>query len=88
MLGNAMLRTPQAAEYLGVSAATLCKWRVFGGGPRYKKLGRAVVYDPTELRDWLDARSQVSTSAELTRQERTHARRGMNATTRDDAVSA
>lgn len=62
MMGDAMLRTPQAAEYLGVSAATLCKWRVFGGGPRYKKLGRAVVYDPIELRDWLDARSQVSTS--------------------------
>lgn len=59
---EAMLRTPRAARYLGVSAATLCKWRVFGGGPRYKKLGRAVVYDPSDLRDWLDARSRGSTS--------------------------
>jgi len=57
-----MLRTPQAAEHLGVSTATLCKWRVFGGGPRYKKLGRTVVYDPIDLRDWLDARSRGSTS--------------------------
>jgi predicted DNA-binding transcriptional regulator AlpA len=83
-----MLRTPQAAEYLGVSAATLCKWRVFGGGPRYKKLGRAVVYDPAELRDWLDARSQVSTSAEPAHAARTHARKGMNAVKCDDTVSA
>lgn len=87
MLGNAMLRTPQAAEYLGVSAATLCKWRVFGGGPRYKKLGRAVVYDPVELRDWLDARSKVSTSAEPTRVDPTHVRRGAGAISRDYTVS-
>lgn len=63
MQEGAMLRTPHAAEYLGVSAATLCKWRVFGDGPPYKKLGRAVVYDPVDLRNWLDARSQISTSS-------------------------
>ena len=61
---GAMLRTQQAADYLGVSAATLCKWRVFGGGPRYKKLGRVVVYDPAELRQWLEERSRDSTSQE------------------------
>lgn len=60
-----MLRTPQAAEFLGVSPATLAKWRVFGGGPRYKKLGRVVVYDPTELREWLEARSRRSTSSNV-----------------------
>ena len=62
MSEGAMLRTPQAADYLGVSPATLCKWRVFGGGPRYKKLGRAVVYDPADLRLWLEAQSRDSTS--------------------------
>ncbi len=40
-----MIRTREAAEYLGVSPA-LCKWRAFGGRPRYRKLGRVVVYDP------------------------------------------
>lgn len=62
MLGRSMLRTPQAASYLGVSAATLAKWRVFGGGPRYRKLGRVVVYDPAELEQWVEARSRTSTS--------------------------
>ena len=70
MRTEGMLRTPQAAEFLAVSAATLCKWRVFGGGPRYKKLGRAVVYDPTDLRDWLDVRSRGSTSESGARPER------------------
>lgn len=65
MSEGAMLRTPQAAEFLGVSPATLCKWRVFGGGPRYKKLGRVVVYDPADLREWLDTRSRRSTSNDL-----------------------
>jgi len=85
MREEAMLRTEQAAKYLGLSGATLCKWRVFGSGPRYKKLGRAVVYDPADLRDWLDARSQVSTSADAgyaARQNRKRAQAG------DDVVSA
>lgn len=64
MLERAMLRTPQAAAYLGVSPATLAKWRVFGGGPRYRKLGRVVVYDPAELEQWVEARSRTSTSTD------------------------
>jgi predicted DNA-binding transcriptional regulator AlpA len=88
MRTEAMLRTPQAAEYLGVSPATLCKWRVFGGGPRYKKLGRAVVYDPAELRDWLDARSQVSTSTEHNSVATNRRESRMPGLNRDETVSA
>lgn len=62
MMGKKMLRTPEAAQYLGVAAATLAKWRVFGGGPRYLKMGRAVAYDPVALDEWLAARVRVSTS--------------------------
>lgn len=58
----AMLRTPQAAEYLGLAPATLAKWRVVGGGPRDHKLGRTVVYDPVDLRAWLDLNSRRTTS--------------------------
>lgn len=76
MQEGAMLRTPQAAEYLGVSPATLCKWRVLGGGPQYKKLGRAVVYDPADLRTWLDAQSRASTSSHAGQTERHRANAG------------
>lgn len=58
----AMMRTPQAAAYLGIAPATLAKWRVLGGGPRYHKLGRAVVYDPGELASWAQERARNSTA--------------------------
>src|SRR5258708_30641805 len=34
-----VLRTPEAAEYLGVATATLEKQRIKGGGPRFIKIG-------------------------------------------------
>jgi predicted DNA-binding transcriptional regulator AlpA len=56
------LDTSEAAEYAGVSASTLSKRRVFGGGPKYLKLGRRVVYDTRDLDAWLDAHRRASTS--------------------------
>ena len=55
------LNTAQAAEYIGLSASTLSKLRVFGGGPVYLKLNRRVVYDVRSLDVWLQARSRTST---------------------------
>jgi predicted DNA-binding transcriptional regulator AlpA len=57
-----LINVPQAAEYLGISASTLSKRRVFGGGPKYLKLGRRVVYDTRDLDAWLDAHRRGSTS--------------------------
>jgi predicted DNA-binding transcriptional regulator AlpA len=56
------LNVTEAAEYIGLSASTLSKRRVFGGGPKYLKLGRRVVYDTRELDAWLDAHRRASTS--------------------------
>jgi predicted DNA-binding transcriptional regulator AlpA len=57
-----MLRTPEAAAYCGSSASTFEKLRLSGGGPGYVKMGRRVVYDPTDLDAWLAANRRVSTS--------------------------
>jgi hypothetical protein len=59
-----MLRdTRGAADYLGkvrgqpgVSAFRLKQLRTEGGGPRYRKVGRFVVYEEEELDRWADAR--------------------------------
>ena len=56
------LRTPDAAAYLGISASTLEKYRVFGGGPRYHKLGRVVVYLVSDLDAFAQAQPRASTS--------------------------
>lgn len=56
------LATPEAANYVGSRAKTLEKWRVVGGGPRYVKLGRRVVYEVSDLDAWIDERRRRSTS--------------------------
>lgn len=57
-----MLRTDDAATYTGVSASTLNKLRLTGGGPEYIKLGKSVVYDPADLDAWLSSKRRRSTS--------------------------
>lgn len=57
-----MLRTEDAANYTGLSASTLTKLRLHGGGPEYIKLGKSVVYDPVDLDAWLSSKRRRSTS--------------------------
>ncbi|WP_411815853.1 helix-turn-helix transcriptional regulator [Gordonia sp. SND2] len=49
------LNTPEAAEYVNSTVATLNSWRYLGRGPAYIKLGRRVVYRVADLDAWLDA---------------------------------
>lgn len=56
------MRTPEAADYIGLSESTLTKLRVFGGGPTYIKAGRCVRYDRADLDSWIDQRKRASTS--------------------------
>lgn len=50
-----LLNTVQAAEILGVRPNTLEIWRCHHQGPKYKKLGRRVLYDPADLEDFADS---------------------------------
>ena len=59
---NRRLRTTQAAAYLSLSKSTLEKLRLTGGGPRYAKLGKIVVYGLSDLDAWTAARMRHSTS--------------------------
>ncbi len=62
ILNTGTLNTGGAARYVGLSESTLEKARVYGSGPSYVKLGRAVRYRPADLDRWLDARVISSTS--------------------------
>lgn len=58
-----MLDTRAAAAFTGLSASTLNKLRITGGGPDFRKLGpRRVVYDPRDLQAWLEQHRRRSTS--------------------------
>jgi excisionase family DNA binding protein len=56
------LTNDEAAEYLRLSPRTLEKQRVIGGGPRFRKFGRRVMYAVADLDAWADARSFEATS--------------------------
>jgi hypothetical protein len=56
------LNNEQAARYLNLSPRTLEKHRVIGGGPRFRKFGRRVVYAFADLEVWANARACDSTS--------------------------
>ena len=55
------VRVQEAAAYVGLSKSTLDKLRCFGGGPKYFKLGRAVVYSKADLDVWLTGKIRSST---------------------------
>jgi predicted DNA-binding transcriptional regulator AlpA len=60
---GSVLRTPAAAEYLGLAVSTLEKSRLSGEGPKFVRIGaRAVGYIIEDLDDWLRARVRRSTS--------------------------
>ena len=56
------LTNDEAAEFLKLSPRTLEKQRVIGGGPRFRKFGRRVMYAVADLETWADARSFEATS--------------------------
>lgn len=43
------------AAYLGVSVKTVYGWRCTGYGPRGRRVGGHVRYDPDEVRAWFDS---------------------------------
>ncbi len=54
------LMTPtETAEYLGISTATLAKWRCQGDQPlSFIKAGRLIRYRVADVRAYLDARTR------------------------------
>lgn len=52
-----------AAAIPGITKNTLAMWRYEGRGPRYRKLGRVVVYALDELEAWIEdgARERTGT---------------------------
>lgn len=63
-----LLKTLDAAEFLGVSPRTLEALRLRGGGPKYYRLGRrACRYRMEDLEAYIQAGAAMSTSEESVR---------------------
>jgi len=62
-LGSDPLHAPKrTAELLGVSLSWLAKSRMSGTGPRFVRVGRAIRYTETALREYIRSRTYSSTS--------------------------
>ena len=51
----------EAARYLRLSERTLEYYRIYGGGPAYRKHGNRIVYHKAELDSWSLNRKYYST---------------------------
>ena len=59
----AVVDTRSAADYLGVQAGTLAKWRCVGRGPRFCRLSpRSIRYLLADLDAWIVAQRRRSTA--------------------------
>ena len=56
-----LLRTQEAARFLGISIRTLEKHRTYGTGPTYRKIGGRVLYTVHDLEAWSEIGSRKST---------------------------
>jgi predicted DNA-binding transcriptional regulator AlpA len=62
MTVEALLTEAQVSEILGRGVPTLQKDRVAGTGPQFIKMGRLVLYRPSDVQAWLAERVRRSTS--------------------------
>jgi hypothetical protein len=62
-MDSEFLRPREAAAYLQSSISTLAKRRLYGGGPVFCRIGRAIRYSRADL-DKFMSRSRVSSTSE------------------------
>lgn len=62
---DSLLSTHALAARLGLAEITLRKWRIYGIGPRFVKVGANVRYRAEDIEHWIASRSAVSTSETL-----------------------
>jgi hypothetical protein len=58
----AIVSTPAAARFIGVSSCTLEKHRIYGTGPKYSKVNGRIFHAIGDLREWAKRGARRSTS--------------------------
>ncbi|MGI4813666.1 MAG: helix-turn-helix transcriptional regulator [Janthinobacterium lividum] len=77
LIAPRFLTNDEASALLRLSPRTLEKHRVIGGGPRFRKFGRRVMYAVADLIAWADTRTfQATCDLEYLEQHGCGSRRG------------
>ncbi|MBX0299402.1 helix-turn-helix domain-containing protein [Cryobacterium sp. 1639] len=63
---NIYLSPDQVTEMIpGITKGQLAQWRYQGvGGPRYRKLGKKIIYVQSEVVDWIEDSARTGTALE------------------------
>jgi DNA-binding transcriptional MerR regulator len=48
------------SRYLKIPVKTLYQWRCQGNGPKARRLGKHLRYDPQDVRDWFESCDEVA----------------------------
>lgn len=56
------MSTTDLAAVLGVKPETVRRMRWDGSGPKFIRRGKRALYDPRDVREWLDAQKQTYAS--------------------------
>jgi hypothetical protein len=56
-------RAAETAEILNLTTGRLAKWRLYGGGPEFVRLGRRIFYRKEILEQFIDRKTYQHTSA-------------------------
>ena len=57
--------TPETlSKELEITMSTLAKWRLYGGGPRYAKMGKNIRYEKCDVDEWVENNKRRTTSCE------------------------
>lgn len=57
-----LLNEREVAGLTRMSLASVRRWRLFGQGPKYIKIGAAVRYKPDDISEWLASRPTGGTN--------------------------
>jgi hypothetical protein len=53
-IGERLWTPGDLTEFLSIPEKTLREWRSKGSGPRWRKVGKHIRYEPGVIRAWLD----------------------------------
>ncbi len=53
-MSKTLVKDIDGAAQAGLSRSQFRKLRIYGGGPPFVKIGRAVRYDPADIAAWLE----------------------------------
>ena len=73
----ARLSVKAAAAYVPVAKGTLDRLRLSGGGPRFIKIGKKVLYDLADLDAWIEDHKQANTADAPSGRHRTKQKGGI-----------